>query len=65
VKNDDDITSLNTHITLAKIEGPITRACARQLNLEVSSFLSMSLYVTLAFGPSHLSPLGFHPGGLA
>jgi hypothetical protein len=26
------------------IQGPITRACARQLNLEVSSFISTSTY---------------------
>jgi hypothetical protein len=48
--DNDDITSLNAHIPLGEIEGPIIRASAIQLNLEVTSFLSMSLYVTLAFG---------------
>ena len=42
---DQDITPLDTHIDpLLDIQGPITRARARQLNLEVSSFLSTPLY---------------------
>jgi hypothetical protein len=42
---DEDITPLHTHNDpLLDIQGPITRARARQLNLEVSSFLSNSLY---------------------
>ena len=36
----EDITPLDTN----NIQGPITRARARQLNLEVSSFLNTSLY---------------------
>jgi hypothetical protein len=42
---DEDITLSHTHNDpLLDIQGPITRARARQLNLEVSSFLSNSLY---------------------
>ena len=42
---DQYITPLYTHIDpLLDIQGPITRARARQLNLEVSSFLSTPLY---------------------
>jgi hypothetical protein len=42
---DEDITPSHTHNDpLLDIQGPITRARARQLNLEVSSFLSNSLY---------------------
>ncbi|XP_039801651.1 uncharacterized protein LOC120665972 isoform X4 [Panicum virgatum] len=38
--SNEDITHLDTN----NIQGPITRARARQLNLEVSSFLNTSLY---------------------
>ena len=42
---DADITPSDTHKNpLTVIQGPITRARARQLNLEVSSFLSTSFY---------------------
>jgi hypothetical protein len=42
---DEDITPSHTHNDpLLDIQGLITRARARQLNLEVSSFLSNSLY---------------------
>jgi hypothetical protein len=42
---DEDITPSHTHNDpLLDIQGPITRARVRQLNLEVSSFLSNSLY---------------------
>jgi hypothetical protein len=42
---DEDITPLHTHNDpLLDIQGPITRARAHQLNLEVSSVLSNSLY---------------------
>jgi hypothetical protein len=42
---DEDITPSHTHNDpLLDIQGSITRARARQLNLEVSSFLSNSLY---------------------
>ena len=41
----EDITPSDTHIDHPlDIQGPITGALARQLNLEVSSFLSTSLY---------------------
>jgi hypothetical protein len=44
-EDDEDITLSHTHNDpLLDIQGPITRARARQLNLEVSSFLSNSLY---------------------
>jgi hypothetical protein len=44
-EDDEDITHLDAHNTpLLDIQGPITRARARQLNLEVSSFLSTSTY---------------------
>jgi hypothetical protein len=44
-KVDEDITHLDAHNTSPlDIQGPITRAHARQLNLEVSSFLSTSTY---------------------
>jgi hypothetical protein len=44
-EDDEDITHSHTHNDpLLDIQGPITRARARQLNLEVSSFLSNSLY---------------------
>jgi hypothetical protein len=44
-KDDEDITPSHTHNDpLLDIQVPITRARARQLNLEVSSFLSNSLY---------------------
>jgi hypothetical protein len=37
---DEDITSMDTNNTpQVDIQGPITRACARQLNLQVISFL--------------------------
>ena len=43
--HDEDITHLDPHNDpLLDIQGPITRARARQLNLEVSSFLSNSIY---------------------
>ena len=43
--HDEDITPLDLHNDpLLDIQGPITRARARQLNLEVSSFLSNSFY---------------------
>ena len=42
---DEDITPSDPHNDpLLDIQGPITRACMRQLNLEVRSFLSNSLY---------------------
>jgi hypothetical protein len=48
-EDDEDITPSHTHThthndLLLDIQGPITRARVRQLNLEVSSFLSNSLY---------------------
>jgi hypothetical protein len=44
-ENDEDITPSHTYNDpLLDIQGPITRARAHQLNLEVSSFLSNSLY---------------------
>jgi hypothetical protein len=44
-EDDEDITHLDAHNTSPlDIQGPITRARARQLNLEVSSFLSTSTY---------------------
>jgi hypothetical protein len=44
-EDDEDITHLDAHNTRPlDIQGPITRAHARQLNLEVSSFLSTSTY---------------------
>jgi hypothetical protein len=46
-EDDEDITPSHTHThndPLLDIQGPITRARVRQLNLEVSSFLSNSLY---------------------
>jgi hypothetical protein len=44
-EDDEDITYLDAHNTPPlDIQGPITRARARQLNLEVSSFLSTSTY---------------------
>ena len=40
-EDDEDITPMDTNDTPQDdIQGPITRACARQLNLQVSSFLS-------------------------
>ena len=43
--SDEDITLSDAHNTPPlDIQGPITRARARQLNLEVSSFLCSSLY---------------------
>jgi hypothetical protein len=45
---DEDITALDTNDTPPlDIQGAITRARARQLNLEVSSFLSKALYVNV------------------
>jgi hypothetical protein len=42
---DEDITPSHRHNDpLLDIQGPITRARVRHLNLEVSSFLSNSLY---------------------
>jgi hypothetical protein len=44
-EDDEDITHLNAHNTPPlNIQGPIIRARARQLNLEVSSFISTSTY---------------------
>jgi hypothetical protein len=44
-KCDEEITHLDAHNTSPlDIQGPITRARARQLNSEVSSFLSTSIY---------------------
>ena len=44
-EDDEDITPLDARNTPPlDIQGPITRARARQLNLEVSSFLSTSFY---------------------
>jgi len=44
-EDDEDITPLDAQDDPPlDIQGPITRACARQLNLQVSSFLSKSLY---------------------
>ena len=44
-EDDEDITPLDTNDTPPlNIQGPITRARARQLNLEVSSFLSLSFH---------------------
>jgi hypothetical protein len=44
---DEDITSMDMHeaspLDIQPIQGPITRARARQLNLEVSSFLSVPI----------------------
>jgi hypothetical protein len=46
-EDDEDITSMDMHeaspLDIQPIQGPITRARARQLNLEVSSFLSVSI----------------------
>jgi hypothetical protein len=44
VGNDEDITPSDAHNTPLNIQGPITRAHVRQLNLQVSSFLSTSFY---------------------
>jgi hypothetical protein len=45
---DEDITPLDTNDTPPlDIQGAITRARVRQLNLEVSSFLSKALYVNV------------------
>jgi hypothetical protein len=39
-KDDEHITTMDTNNTpLVDVQGPITRACARQLNLQVSSFV--------------------------
>jgi hypothetical protein len=44
-EDDEDITHLDAHNTPPlNIQGPITRARARQLNLDVRSFLSTSTY---------------------
>jgi hypothetical protein len=44
-EDDEDITHLDAHNSPPlDIKGPITRARARQLNLEVSSFLGTSTY---------------------
>ena len=44
VISDEDITPMDTRDTpQVAMQGPITRARARQLNLQVSSFLSTSL----------------------
>ena len=45
MESHEDITPSDTHIDHPlDIQGPIIGALARQLNLEVSSFLSTSLY---------------------
>jgi hypothetical protein len=45
VDGDEDITPLDTNNNPPlNVQGPITRAQARQLNLEVSSFLNSSSY---------------------
>ena len=50
-RTDEDITPSDTHnAPLLPFEGPITRARARHFNLEVSSFLSLSLYVNIENG---------------
>jgi hypothetical protein len=47
-QGDEDITPLDTNDTSPlDIQRAITRAHARQLNLEVSSFLSKALYVNV------------------
>jgi hypothetical protein len=44
-EDDEDITPMDTHDTpQVAMQGPITRARARQLNLQVSSFLGTSSY---------------------
>jgi hypothetical protein len=44
-QGDEDITPLDTNNNPPlNVQGPITRARARQLNLEVSSFLNSSSY---------------------
>jgi hypothetical protein len=43
-EDDEDITPSDAHNTPLDIQGPITRARARLLNLQVSSFLSTSFY---------------------
>jgi hypothetical protein len=43
-RSDEDITPSDAHNTPLDIQGPVTGARARQLNLEVSSFLSTSFY---------------------
>lgn len=43
-EDDEDITSPDAHDTPLDIQGPITRARARQLHLEVRSFLTNSFY---------------------
>ena len=46
--HDEDITPLDTNDTShLDNQGPITKARARQLNLDVSTFLSKSLYVNI------------------
>ena len=51
-EDDEDITPMDTHNTPPNLDlqGPMTRARARRLNLEVSSFLRSSLYVTFETG---------------
>jgi hypothetical protein len=51
-EDDEDITPMDTHNTPPNLDlqGPMTRARARRLNLEVSSFLRSSLYVTFENG---------------
>jgi hypothetical protein len=42
---DEDITTMDTNNTpLVDVQGPITCACTRQLNLQVSSFLCTYSY---------------------
>jgi hypothetical protein len=44
-EDDEDMTHLDAHNTSPlDIQGPISRARARQLNLEMTSFLSTSTY---------------------
>ncbi|KAK3136654.1 hypothetical protein QOZ80_5BG0440310 [Eleusine coracana subsp. coracana] len=51
-EDDEDITPKDTCNTppILDLQGPMTRAHARRLNLEVSSFLHSSLYVTFENG---------------
>ena len=50
-EDDEDITPMDTHTPpILDLQGPITRARAQRLNLEVSSFLSSCLYITLENG---------------
>ena len=61
VVSDEDITSIDTimpthqSVTAAEIQGPITRARARQLNYQVNSFLGIHTHILkdgMLFNPS-------------